>query len=204
MNKNMLFKTESSYLKAHSRFAPSQWKTALLSNDVSHWLGASIESALYLPARTTAGRTITGPSIPWMIVKYFVKIRWHLKCPYRMYTDLNFCGISGGTMLMTIFTLLTLKFLRNPLIPYQVCGPDGVIQNGWRDIGKSHGTSNVNMMKSPVTGEFPSQRPVTRSLEVFFDLRLNKRVSKQSWGWRFETSSCSLWRHSNGYHNWWG
>ena len=36
---------------------------------------------------------------------------------------------------------------------------------------------------SPVTGEFPSQRPVTRSFDVFFDLRLNKRVSKQSWCW---------------------
>ena len=33
---------------------------------------------------------------------------------------------------------------------------------------------------SPVTGEFHSQRPVTRSFDVFFDLRLNKRLSKQS------------------------
>ena len=33
---------------------------------------------------------------------------------------------------------------------------------------------------SPVTGEFPAQRPVTRSYDVFFDLRLNKRLSKQS------------------------
>ena len=33
---------------------------------------------------------------------------------------------------------------------------------------------------SPVTGEFPSQRPVTRSFDIFFDLRLNKRLSKQS------------------------
>ena len=31
----------------------------------------------------------------------------------------------------------------------------------------------------PVTGEFPSQRPVTRSLDVIFDLRLSKRLSKQ-------------------------
>ena len=36
---------------------------------------------------------------------------------------------------------------------------------------------------SPVTGEFPAQRPVTRSFDVFFDLRLNKRLGKQSWGW---------------------
>ena len=33
---------------------------------------------------------------------------------------------------------------------------------------------------SPVAGEFPSQTPVTRSFDVFFDLRLNKRLSKQS------------------------
>ena len=32
--------------RADSRFAPSQWETALLCNGVSHWLGASLESAL--------------------------------------------------------------------------------------------------------------------------------------------------------------
>ena len=32
---------------------------------------------------------------------------------------------------------------------------------------------------SPVTGEFPEQKPVTRSIDVFFDLRLNQRLSKQ-------------------------
>ena len=50
---------------------------------------------------------------------------------------------------------------------------------------------------SPVTSEFPAQRPATRSLDVFSDLRLNKRLSKQSWGWWFETLSSSLWRHCN-------
>ena len=49
---------------------------------------------------------------------------------------------------------------------------------------------------SPVTGEFPAQRPVTRSFDFFFDMRLNKRLSKQSWGWWFETLSRPLWRHS--------
>ena len=46
-------------------------------------------------------------------------------------------------------------------------------------------------------GEFPAQRPVTRSSDVFFDLRLNKRLSKQPWGWWFETPSWSLWRQCN-------
>ena len=50
---------------------------------------------------------------------------------------------------------------------------------------------------APVPGEFPSQRPVTRGFDVFFDLRLNKPLSKQLWGWWFETPSRSLWRHCN-------
>ena len=33
------------------------------------------------------------------------------------------------------------------------------------------------------TGEFPAQKPVTRSSDGFFDLSLNKRLSKQSWSW---------------------
>ena len=50
---------------------------------------------------------------------------------------------------------------------------------------------------SPVPGDFPAQRPVTRSFDVFFDLRLNKRLTTQSSGWWFETLSRSLWRHRN-------
>ena len=50
---------------------------------------------------------------------------------------------------------------------------------------------------SLVTGQFPTQRPVTQSFEISFDLHLNKHLSKQSWGWWFETPSCSLWCHLN-------
>ena len=53
---------------------------------------------------------------------------------------------------------------------------------------------------SPVTGEFPSQRPVTRSFVVFFDLHLNKRLSKQSRRLWFETPSSSLWLHCNAVY----
>ena len=49
---------------------------------------------------------------------------------------------------------------------------------------------------SPVPGEFPAQRQVTRSFGICFDLRLIKRLRKQSWGWWFETLSCPLW-HCN-------
>ena len=50
---------------------------------------------------------------------------------------------------------------------------------------------------SPVPGEFPAQRPVTRSFDAFFDLRLNQRLSTQSWGWWFETLPRPSWRHCN-------
>ena len=50
---------------------------------------------------------------------------------------------------------------------------------------------------SPVTIEFPAQRPVTWSFDVFFHLCLNKRLSKQSRGWWFEMPWCSLWHHCN-------
>ena len=52
---------------------------------------------------------------------------------------------------------------------------------------------------SPASGEFPTQRPVTRSFDVFCDLCLNTRLRKQSWGWWFETLSRPLWRHRNGW-----
>ena len=47
---------------------------------------------------------------------------------------------------------------------------------------------------SAVTGEFTPQRPVTRSFDVFFGMGLNKRLSKQSRRWWFETPLRSLWR----------
>ena len=49
---------------------------------------------------------------------------------------------------------------------------------------------------SPVIGEFPSQRPVMWSFDVFFDLGLNKRLSKQSRCWWFETP---VWFHCDAY-----
>ena len=53
---------------------------------------------------------------------------------------------------------------------------------------------------SPVTGEFPTQRPVTRSFDVFFVLGLNQHLSKQLRRRWFETSSRSLWRHINAMY----
>ena len=50
---------------------------------------------------------------------------------------------------------------------------------------------------SLVPGEFSTQRSVTRSFDVFFDLRLHKRLSKQSGSWWFATLLRPLWRLCN-------
>ena len=50
---------------------------------------------------------------------------------------------------------------------------------------------------SPVSGEIPAQRPVMQKFDIFFDLRLNERFSKQSLGQWFETPPRSFWRHCN-------
>ena len=62
---------------------------------------------------------------------------------------------------------------------------------------------NIVSVTGHLCGEFTGPRwiartkPVTRSFDVFFDLHLNKLLSKQSWGWWFETLSRPLWRHRN-------
>ena len=63
---------------------------------------------------------------------------------------------------------------------------------------------NIFRVTGPLCGEFIGHRwiPLTKASDAelwcFFDLRLNKRLSKQSWGWWFETPSRSLWRYCNG------
>ena len=53
------------------------------------------------------------------------------------------------------------------------------------------------MGNSPVTVEFPDQRPVMQSFDMFFDLHLKQQLSKQWRRWWFEMPPCSLWRYCN-------
>ena len=89
-----------------------------------------------------------------------------------------------------------------------ICGPRGGqltwIGVNWLSCMMTSSNGNIFRVTGPLCGEFtgpgefPAQRPVTRSFDVFFDLSLNKRVSKQPWGWWFETPPWSLWRQCNG------
>ena len=71
--------------------------------------------------------------------------------------------------------------------------------NSWwrQEMGTFSALLAICAGNSPVIGEFHAQRPVTQSFNVFVDLRLNKRLSKQSRGWWLETPSRPLWRHCN-------
>ena len=114
---------------ADSRFALSQWETALLCNDVSHWLRVSLESALILK-----GVQSCAIGILLMQAQYI---------PQNMLAVL-WC------------------FVLELLYHYTMTSSKG---NIFRVTGLYVGNS-------PVTGEFPAQRPVTRSFDVFFDLHL--------------------------------
>ena len=79
-------------------------------------------------------------------------------------------------------------------------GPNQTLQRKpfWRHQMETFSASlAICAGNSPASGDFPAQRPVTRSFDVFFGLCLNKRLRKQSWGWWFETLSRPLWRHCN-------
>ena len=70
--------------------------------------------------------------------------------------------------------------------------------NIFRVIGSLWTKSTGHQWIPLVTNGFPSQRPVTRSFDVFFDTSPNKWLSKQSRRQWFETPLRSLWHHCNG------
>ena len=125
--------------------------------------------------------------------------KWPIFC--RQHFQAHFLFENGFILAENCFN----SFLRNKPIFWTT---EGKRNHGAKGIKVNHHmmtSSNGNIFRvtgplwgnSPVIGEFSSQRPVTRSFDVFLDLRLNKRLSKQSWDWWFETPSGSLWRHCN-------
>ena len=63
--------------------------------------------------------------------------------------------------------------------------------------GKRPMSMGLNYNKASWCHEMETFSASDMELWCFFDLRLNKRLSKHSWGWWFETLSCPLWRHCN-------
>ena len=160
----------------------------------------------------------------WPIVIYYVIVELH--CEVIHDDQSFFCGWTGRLRRtngvhehgpwLTLFGIITCYGGIYWSVLFQVMawclGQHRVINtiNAGLSLTRSSGSDYVWMkskafswwrhhfrVTDPLWGEFTGHRPVTRSFDVFFDLRLNKRLSKQSWSWWFETPSRSLWRHCN-------
>ena len=128
----------------------------------------------------------------------------HKKGMFLIELIVKSCGVSAVGSFIDILKhmyiwYMFLQILRSILyymnyVPTDVCGNTDMMTSSNGKIFRvtAHCAGN-----SPVPGEFPAQRPVTRSFDVFFDLHPNKRLSKQWWGWWFETPPCPLRRHRN-------
>ena len=95
---------------------------------------------------------------------------------------------------------ITVMFCSPPRTPSK--GPDILEQRVMMTSSNGNIFCITGFWCGEFTGEFPAQRPVTRDFNVLFGLHMNKRLSKQSWGWLFETPSRPLGGHrnvSNGY-----
>ena len=115
-------------------------------------------------------------------------------------------GLHSSHPVNRIFTEFILGFLQARLCE----GTDVVffrthyVRSSWNIAWWRHQMESFSALlalcvgNSPFTGELSSQRPWTRSFDVLFGLCLNKRLSKHSWGWWFETPSSPWRRHSNG------
>ena len=76
-----------SITRADSRFAPRQWETALLCNDVSHWLGANLKSAPHKPSRNSLCARepdqcdlCTVALLMLLLTKHKLIYRWYYHC----------------------------------------------------------------------------------------------------------------------------
>ena len=120
--------------------------------------------------------------------------------PVQMMLNRLSVGFQNGVVSETTLSKMAGVTVRN-LAALQV------IKSKWKKMRQCKMTSsngNIFRVTGHLCGEFtgpgeyPAQRPVTRSFDVFFDLHLNKGLSKQSWGWWFEMPYRPLWPHSNG------
>ena len=108
---------------------------------------------------------------------------------------------SSMTITVWFHPLMTVQSLCDSSISIQI----EICAEYWDTLPRPRLVCHEPGLRSPVTGEFTSKRPVMRSFYVLFDFHLNKRLSKQPRGCWSETPSRSLWRHCNDFYintNW--
>ena len=137
------------------------------------------------------------PNIPWLNVKFpnsslaFYKIPIYLTFPwssaalfekqsYRQECDIRiFSGSGHDIFSFLVGFCITAQFIyhRNPFLHYPRHSSTRFLTPWWRHQMETFSALlAICAGNSPVTGEFPAQRPVTRSFDVFFHLCLDKRM----------------------------
>ena len=118
----------------------------------------------------------------YSLIRYNLKIKWH--CGWKIYMGTGFVQTGRGWKGMDSLTIISGNF--------------PCIIAWWRHQMETFSAFlAICAGNSPTTGEIPAQKPVTQNFDVFVDLRLDERLSKQSWGWWFETPWRPLWHHNN-------
>ena len=105
----------------------------------------------------------------------------------------------GGPHVGPTNLAIWVKLWYNPIIVIVPLRQPWIMWSNQSMMTSSNGNISALLALCAGNSPVPAQRPVTRSFKVFFDLRLNKRLGKRSWGWPwwFETQSCPLWLHCN-------
>ena len=128
------------------------------------------------------------------ITEYLFHARpWQHTCVRQLYKKLSYSGFQVDAQCWNI-AIASMRY-----IPYMARTIWFQFKLSWwrHQMETSFALLDIYPGNSTVPSEFPAQRPVTRIFVIFFDQRLNKRLSKQSWCWWFETTSRPLWRHRN-------
>ena len=135
-------------------------------------------------------KTLLNITVPHLLTETFhllINIWCLLQLPLLIFEQSSLGCTRGSRFVMLCSSLLPVFDPHLPGLEYH----DDVIK--WKHFHR-HWSFVREIHRS--AGNSP-QRPVTGSFDVFFDLTVNKRLSKQPWGWWFETHSPPLWRHSN-------
>ena len=114
-------------------------------------------------------------------------------------------SLKSAVMMLKIlyYSRITAILEIKSLSPYVICFgcfADNFIDSRFKQTWECMMTSsngNIFHVTGPLCREFTGHR----TFDVFFDVHLHKRLSKQSRCWWFETPAGWLWRHCNGHCN---
>ena len=104
-------------------------------------------------------------------------------------------------VIMTDTKIFQEKIHPCPNVNRRLAKPLLTLAHGWLIVAHTwwrHQMEKFSALLALCAGNSPvTKKASDAEFDVFFDLRLNKWLSKQSWGWWFETLSCSSWCHCN-------